>query len=77
MRKGIREYVNSCHTCQTINARTTRNEGCLSPCNIPTEPNAVIYLDRMGPLNKKGDHILVCINHAARYVDAVTVPSTS
>ncbi|KAL3203294.1 hypothetical protein MRX96_053258 [Rhipicephalus microplus] len=77
MRKDIREYVDSCHTCQTINARTTRNEGCLTPRDIPTEPNAVISLDHMGPLNEKGDHILVCIDHATRYMDAVTVPSTS
>ncbi|KAL3248810.1 hypothetical protein MRX96_056350 [Rhipicephalus microplus] len=77
MRKDIREYVDSCHTCQTINARTTRNEGCLIPRDIPTEPNAVISLDHMGPLNEKGDHILVCIDHATRYMDAVTVPSTS
>ncbi|KAL3182619.1 hypothetical protein MRX96_034534 [Rhipicephalus microplus] len=66
-----------CHTCQTINARTTRNEGCLIPRDIPTEPNAVISLDHMDPLNEKGDHILVCIDHATRYMDAVTVPSTS
>ncbi|KAL3178247.1 hypothetical protein MRX96_038757 [Rhipicephalus microplus] len=77
MRKDLREYVDSCHTCQTINARTTRNEGCLIPRDIPTEPNAVISLDHKGPLNEKGDHILVCINHATRYMDAVTVPSTS
>ncbi|KAL3216805.1 hypothetical protein MRX96_032784 [Rhipicephalus microplus] len=77
MRKYIREYVNSCHTCQTINARTTRNEGCLIPRDIPTEPNVVTSLDHMGPLNEKGDHILVCIDHATRYMDAVTVPSTS
>ncbi|KAL3176782.1 hypothetical protein MRX96_039624 [Rhipicephalus microplus] len=76
MRKDIREYVDSCHTCQTINARTTRNEGCLIPRDIPTEPNAVISLDHMGPLNEKGDNILVCIDHATRYMDAVTVPST-
>ncbi|KAL3203915.1 hypothetical protein MRX96_053133 [Rhipicephalus microplus] len=31
----------------------------------------------MGPLNEKGDHILVCIDHATRYMDTVTVPSTS
>ncbi|KAL3209541.1 hypothetical protein MRX96_052338 [Rhipicephalus microplus] len=77
MRKDIREYVDSCHTCQTINARTTRNEGCLVPRDIPTEPNVVIFLDHMGPLNEKGDHIPVCIDHATRYMDAVTVPSTS
>ncbi|KAL3242235.1 hypothetical protein MRX96_021347 [Rhipicephalus microplus] len=77
MRKDIREYVDYCHTCQTINARTTRNEGCLIPRDIPTEPNAVMSLDHMGPLNEKGDHILVCIDHATRYMDAVTVPSTS
>ncbi|KAL3208260.1 hypothetical protein MRX96_052582 [Rhipicephalus microplus] len=77
MRKDIREYVDSCQTCQTMNARTTRNEGCLIPRDIPTEPNAVISLDQMGPLNEKGDHILVCIDHATRYMDAVTVPSTS
>ncbi|KAL3204195.1 hypothetical protein MRX96_041367 [Rhipicephalus microplus] len=77
MRKDIREYVDSCHTCQTINARTTGNEGCLIPRDIPTEPNTVISLDHMGPLNEKGDHILVCIDHATRYMDAVTVPSTS
>ncbi|KAL3220845.1 hypothetical protein MRX96_005282 [Rhipicephalus microplus] len=77
MRKDIREYVDSCHTCQTINARTTRNEGCLILCDIPTEPNAVISLDHMGLLNEKGDYILVCIDHATRYMDAVTVPSTS
>ncbi|KAL3218803.1 hypothetical protein MRX96_031340 [Rhipicephalus microplus] len=77
MSKDTREYVDSCQTCQTINARTTRNEGCLIPRDIPTEPNAVISLDRMGPLNEKGDHILVCIDHATRYMDAVTVPSTS
>ncbi|KAL3218919.1 hypothetical protein MRX96_031280 [Rhipicephalus microplus] len=75
MRKDIREYVD--HTCQTINARTTRNEGCLIPCDISTEPNAVISLGHMGPLNEKGDHILVGIDHATRYMDAVTVPSTS
>ncbi|KAL3185392.1 hypothetical protein MRX96_005551 [Rhipicephalus microplus] len=77
MRKDIREYVDSCHTCQTINARTTLNEGCLIPRDIPTEPNAVISRDHMGPLNEKEDHILVCIDHATRYMDAVTVPSTS
>ncbi|KAL3181572.1 hypothetical protein MRX96_036691 [Rhipicephalus microplus] len=59
------------------NARTTRNEGCLIPRDIPTEPNAVISLDHMGPLNEKRDHILVCIDHATRYMNAVTVPSTS
>ncbi|KAL3187002.1 hypothetical protein MRX96_026096 [Rhipicephalus microplus] len=77
MRKDIREYVDSCHTCQTINARTTRNEGCLIPRDIPTEPNTVMSLDHMGPLNEKEDHILVCIDNATRYMDAVTVPSTS
>ncbi|KAL3245906.1 hypothetical protein MRX96_058112 [Rhipicephalus microplus] len=77
MRKGIREYVDSCHTCQTINPRTTRNKGCLIPRDIPTGPNAVISLDDIGPLNEKEDPILVCINHATRYMDAVTVPSTS
>lgn len=30
-----------------------------------------------GPLNEKGDHILVCIDHATRYMDAVAIPSTS
>ncbi|KAL3222967.1 hypothetical protein MRX96_027860 [Rhipicephalus microplus] len=77
MRKDIREYVNSCHACQTINARTTRNEGCLNPRGIPTEPNAVIYLEHIGPLNEKGDHNLMCIDHATRCVGAVTVPNSS
>lgn len=59
MRKDISDYVDSCHTCQAVNARTTRSEGCLIPQDIPTEPNAVNYLDQMGPLHEKGDHILV------------------
>ncbi|KAL3213040.1 hypothetical protein MRX96_051772 [Rhipicephalus microplus] len=60
-----------------MNAQMTRNEGCLSPRDIPTEPNAVISLDHMGPLNEKVAHILVCIDHITKYMDAVTVPSTS
>ncbi|KAL3194966.1 hypothetical protein MRX96_015925 [Rhipicephalus microplus] len=76
IRKDIREYFNSCHTWHTINARTTRNEACLHPRDIPLEPNAVISPDHMGRPNEKGDHIIECINHAARYVDAVTIPST-
>ncbi|KAK8779210.1 hypothetical protein V5799_019450 [Amblyomma americanum] len=75
--KDIRRYIESCHTCQAVNSRTTRAEGCLNPREIPSEPNVVISLDHMGPLDGNEGYVLVCIDHATRYMDAVAVPSTS
>lgn len=77
--RDVRRYVESCHTCQTINARTTRSKGCLRPRPIPNEPNVVISLDHLGPIDTDEDkgYILVCVDHATRYMDAVAVPSTA
>ncbi|KAK8772978.1 hypothetical protein V5799_012489 [Amblyomma americanum] len=75
--KDIRRYIESCHTCQAVNSRKTRAEGCLNPREIPSEPNVVISLDHMGPLDGNEGYVLVCIDHATRYMDAVAVPSTS
>lgn len=79
MSKDVKTYVQSCHTCQTINARTKRSQGCLHPREIPNDPNTVISLDHLGPINDSEDegYVLVCIDHATRYMDAIAVPSTA
>lgn len=79
MTKDVARYVRSCDICQQINRRTTAKEGCLNPRDIPQEPNKVISLDHFGPLvEKEGNtHVLVCIGHDTRYVDALAVPSTA
>ncbi|KAL1483330.1 hypothetical protein MTO96_012739 [Rhipicephalus appendiculatus] len=79
MSRHVRDYVQSCHTCRRINRRTTTPEGSLQPREIPSDPNTVISLDHFGPLEERNgyQHVLVCIDHATRYIDAVAVPTTA
>lgn len=79
MSSEISDYVRSCDTCKRLNQRTTVNEGVLLPRDVPETPNSVISLDHFGPLHESNGnwHVLICIDHATRYVDAVAVPSTS
>ncbi|KAL1447847.1 hypothetical protein MTO96_044206 [Rhipicephalus appendiculatus] len=79
MSRHVRDYVQSCHTCRRINRRTTTPEGSLQPREIPSDPNRVISLDHFGPLEERNgyQHVLVCIDHATRYIDAVAVPTTA
>ncbi|KAH6943951.1 hypothetical protein HPB50_000802 [Hyalomma asiaticum] len=64
----VESYVQSCHSCQAINARTKRSEECLNPRDVSNEPNTIILLDHIGPLNEMEDkgYVLVCIDHATR-----------
>lgn len=77
--KGVAYYVRSCDIHRQSNRRTIAKKGCLNPRDIPKEPNKVIFLNHFGPMmeNKGNTHVLVCVDHATRYVDAWPVPSTA
>lgn len=79
MSKDIRDFVRSCHTCQKVNRPTTLRQGLLLPLRVPEMPNSVISADHFGPLSEQNGnaHVLLCVDHATRYLDSVAVPSTS
>ncbi|XP_042150428.1 uncharacterized protein LOC121838315 [Ixodes scapularis] len=78
MSRHVEYYVRSCHACRRIHRRATIQEGSLQLRAIPEEPNTVVSLHHFGPLEECDGYrdVLVCVDHATRYVEAGAVTST-
>jgi len=62
MRKAVKHYVESCHTCKTSKRRTTKENGLLQPLPIPEQPWTHIAMDLITHLPKtKSDNDAIAV----------------
>lgn len=83
MRKSVQHYVESCHTCKTVKARRTKENGLLQPLPIPAEPWTHIAMDLIThlPSSKSGrDAVAVFVDRFSKlaiFVPCVTKSSAA
>jgi len=79
MFSAIRNYVRSCHTCQTCRANNQKPSGLMKASEL-TLPWEKVSIDLIGPLpkTKKGhEYILVIIDTASNWVEAFPMRQSS
>jgi hypothetical protein len=75
----VRDYVKSCHTCQTCRSNNAKPLGLMKPSEI-TFPWEKVSIDLIGPLPKTkngNEYILVIIDTASGWPEAFPVRQTS
>ncbi|KFD69273.1 hypothetical protein M514_18422 [Trichuris suis] len=80
MGSTCRRIVESCPVCQLRKTPQTKPAGCLQSISPPSRPFEMIGLDHLGPFPKssKGNrHVIVCVDHLSKWVEAKAVPDTS
>lgn len=79
LQRQVNEHMSSCHVCQIMNRRTAKLIGFLKPREIPENPNTIISIDHFGPLPpiRQYKHVLLIVDHATRFIEAIPMRSTS
>ena len=70
MKHNIEMYIKACHMCQMVKPNQQPKNAPLQPNKIPTEPQAIISVDLIGPLvlSKGKDMILVVVDRFSKKV---------
>jgi hypothetical protein len=80
MKNSIKKYVDSCHTCRTNKARTTKENGLLQPLPTPLRPWTHISMDLIThlPRTEKGsDAIVVFVDRFSKQARFIQCKTTS
>ena len=79
--KQVKEFCNSCHTCQTIGKpNQLPNTAPLQPIPVTNQPFSRIIIDIVGPLprTKKGNkYLLTIMDQFSRYPEAIPLKNQS
>jgi hypothetical protein len=76
----VREYVTSCHACQSNKAVNQQPMGLLQPIPIPERRWEVVTMDLIGPLPKTRngyDAIFVCVDKLSKMVHYIPTTTTA
>ena len=76
MKKSVKCYVRSCEFCQPFKSRVGYPAGTLCPIRPPKDVFEMIAVDHLGPFKKTANgnqHVIVCIDYLARWIEVKAV----
>ena len=78
MSRDVREFVRACHSCQQVNAPTTKLVGPLHPLPVPRDKFDDIAMDFIGPLPPSGryDYLLMIMDRLTGFIELVACSTT-